>query len=86
MSGKVQFQRPENSSMTKQQEAYYQANYGQLIGGVIKSIVILEEDSEFGVNPTPVFVVIVGNKRYEVHLLSDEEGNDAGHAEVIEVP
>jgi hypothetical protein len=80
----VTFQNEGESSLSAKEQAHYQKHYGQLIGGTISQIFIVNSGEDY-ISPAPVLIVKVGTKTFQVELLSDEEGNDSGHADIINI-
>lgn len=65
-------------------------HYGQLIGATIQRVVLVKPEGEavdwFEDNYTPVLIVTTKDGReLQVELWSDEEGNGAGYADIIDV-
>ena len=82
-NNQVQFQSPMSSKgFTKIEKAFYQDQYSCLVGGKITGIVILE-DHYYG--KTTVLCVEHNGKLFQIDVLSDEEGNGAGYAQVTKL-
>jgi hypothetical protein len=66
------------------------AHYGQLIGATIQRVVLVKPEGEaidwFEDEYTPVLILTTKDGReLQVELWSDEEGNGAGYADIIDV-
>ena len=73
------------SMATETSEKFFNEYYGQLVGAKIVGF-RLERDDSFGYREVwPVFTLLLGSKRIEFTLSSDEEGNGAGFAFVEEI-
>ena len=73
------------SMVTETSEKFFYKYYGQLIGARVVGF-RLERNESFGYREVwPVFTLLLGSKRIEFTLSSDEEGNGAGFAYIEEI-
>lgn len=71
-----------------QERYFWNAYYGQLSGAVIEETSVALDGGHYGTGQLiPRFVVKLRNgKRYQIELLSDEEGNGAGFIDGLPRP
>jgi hypothetical protein len=73
-------------AFTKQEMEFWRNYFSPLIGAELLYVVLVtDDDTDEWCKPTPVLIMKNGTHIFNVHILSDEEGNDSGHLDIHQI-